>query len=312
MSQYPLNPYPFGWFFAAYADDLPPGTAQPLVLHARHFVLWRDDEGTPHVSDAYCAHLGAHLGYGGRVNGVTIRCPFHAWTYDGQGRCVDIPYSNHRLPGRTALTTYPVAERNGMVWVWWHPLNDSPTFAVPAVPEWDDPLWTDTYVRQDWRVRTQWREIAENGIDLTHFHYLHGVLTIPKLTFVSTDGPLWHSMASFEVRTPAGPQPSRFEVQFHGPGFGWLRFHIDDVAEILFLITLTPIDGDRVDLRFSFLSRRPVPQDHPDFAPALIQEVIDQVTDDVPIWEHKIIKDRKRQIDSTSNPPHRSAILMID
>ncbi len=220
MGQYPLNPFPFGWFFAVYADDLPSSTAQPLVLHARYFVLWRDDHGTPPLSDAYYAHPGAHLGYGGRVNGAMIRCPIHVWTYDVHGRCVEFSYSNRRLPGHATLTNYPVAERNGMIWIWWHPLNDSPTFAVPAVPGWANPLWTDTDVQQDWRVCTPWREIAENGIDLTHFHYLSGVLTISKLNFVSTDGPRWHSKSSLEVRTLAVPQPSRFEALFHGPGFG--------------------------------------------------------------------------------------------
>ncbi|MHB1630113.1 MAG: Rieske 2Fe-2S domain-containing protein [Bacilli bacterium] len=291
MTRYPLDPYPFGWFLAIYAEDLKPCAVQPLVLHDRHFVLWRDEQGEPHACDAFCAHLGAHLGHGGRVNGATIRCPFHAWTYDARGRCVEIPYNSHRPPERAAIASYPVVERNGIVWVWWHPNSDSPTFGVPKVPEWRDPLWTHTYVRQHWRVRTQWREIAENGVDLTHFHYLHGVLAIPELTFVSTDGPIWHSIATHEVRTPVGPRPSSFEVQFHGPGFGWLRFRIDDLAEILFLITIAPIDMHQVDLRFSFLSRRPLPEDGADFGPALIQEVIDQVTDDVPIWEHKIIKD---------------------
>jgi 3-ketosteroid 9alpha-monooxygenase subunit A len=224
------------------------------------------------------------------VKGVTIRCPFHAWTYDAHGRCIEIPYS-HQPYASATIVSYPVVERNGIVWIWWHPNGEPPTFDLPEVPEWRDPSWTDTYVRQHWRVQTQWREIAENGVDLTHFHYLHGVLSIPQLTFVSEEGPIWHSTATHEVHTPFGRRPSSFEVRFHGPGFGWLRFRIEDLAEILFLITISPIDANQVDLRFSFLSRRSVCDDLSDRGTALIQEVIDQVTADVPIWEHKIIKD---------------------
>ena len=33
--------------------------------------------------DAYCPHLGAHLAEGGRVQGESVRCPFHAWEFDG-------------------------------------------------------------------------------------------------------------------------------------------------------------------------------------------------------------------------------------
>lgn len=293
MSLYPLDPLPFGWFHAAFAADLAPGDVRPLAALGEHFVLWRDEEGEPHVLDAYCAHLGAHLGYGGEVRGTTIRCPFHAWRYDGAGTCVEIPYSHktHKLAG---IRSHPVVERNGMLWLWWHPHGEPPAFDVPEVPEWSDPGWSDDYVRQHWRVKTGWREIAENGIDLTHFHYLHGVATIPQLEFASTEGPVWHSNATHEVHTPLGVRPSNFEVFFQGPGFAWLRFGIDDLVEILFLVTLTPVDEHVVDNRFSFLARHPCRDDVPDLAPALIQEVIDQVTDDVPIWEHKIVKDPPR------------------
>lgn len=293
MSRYPLDPLPYGWFHAAFADDLGPGDVVPLAQHGEHFVLWRDDEGQAHVLDAYCAHLGAHLGYGGEVRGSTIRCPFHAWRYGGDGRCVEIPYS-HKTHKLGDIRSHPVVERNGMIWLWWHPHGEPPLFQVPEVPEWSDPRWSDAYVRQHWRVKTGWREIAENGIDLTHFHYLHGVMTVPQLDFASTDGPTWHSNATHEVQTPLGQRPSNFEVRFEGPGFAWLRFGIEDLVEILFLVTITPINEHEVDNRFSFLARRPRRDDVPDMAPALIQEVIDQVTDDVPIWEHKIIKDPPR------------------
>ena len=43
--------------------------------------------------DAYCPHLGAHLGHGGRVEGGAVRCPFHAWLWGGDGRCLEVPYA---------------------------------------------------------------------------------------------------------------------------------------------------------------------------------------------------------------------------
>src|SRR5689334_23634300 len=41
----------------------------------------------------YCPHLGAHLGIGGTVVGDSIKCPFHAWRFGGDGACVDVPRS---------------------------------------------------------------------------------------------------------------------------------------------------------------------------------------------------------------------------
>ena len=63
--------------------------------------MFRDDNGVPHVLDAYCPHLGADLGAGGQVVGECLQCPFHGWEFRGSdGQCVKIPYAN-----KSALTS---------------------------------------------------------------------------------------------------------------------------------------------------------------------------------------------------------------
>src|SRR5262249_47971167 len=74
-----VEPFPFGWFAVAYSDELGAGQVKALRYFGRELVLWRGEDGTARLLDAYCRHLGAHLGHGGRVNGNDIECPFHAW-----------------------------------------------------------------------------------------------------------------------------------------------------------------------------------------------------------------------------------------
>ena len=62
-------PIPFGWFQVAYPEDLEPGDVTPLHYLGRELVLWRDEGGEFHLQDAYCPHLGAHIGHGGTVAG---------------------------------------------------------------------------------------------------------------------------------------------------------------------------------------------------------------------------------------------------
>ena len=52
--------------------------------------------------DAYCEHLGAHLGYGGTVVEERIRCPFHGWEWNDKGRNVRIPYEGIRYDELTS------------------------------------------------------------------------------------------------------------------------------------------------------------------------------------------------------------------
>src|SRR6478736_3358910 len=108
-------PIPNGWFVVATSDELAPGEVRALHYFGRDLVLFRTDGGAPRLTDAYCAHLGAHLAVGGRVEGECLRCPFHGWAYDGEsGRCAEIPYGQvERIPAQARVRPYPTIERGG-------------------------------------------------------------------------------------------------------------------------------------------------------------------------------------------------------
>ncbi|MEP2550746.1 MAG: Rieske (2Fe-2S) protein, partial [Marinomonas sp.] len=90
-------PYPYGWYPAMLSDDLAVGEVKPLRYFGQDLVIWRGDDGAVRMLDAYCRHLGAHMGYGGKVEGNNLLCPFHSWAYNGEGVVEDIPYAK-RIP----------------------------------------------------------------------------------------------------------------------------------------------------------------------------------------------------------------------
>ena len=92
MSRYD-KPIPFGWYALAPSSELAVGDVKPLHYFGRELVLFRTESGQPAVLNAFCPHLGAHLGHGGHVEGESISCPFHAWKFDGDGFCTDLPYA---------------------------------------------------------------------------------------------------------------------------------------------------------------------------------------------------------------------------
>ncbi len=77
------------------------GAVKPLHYFGRELVVFRGEDGVAHVLDAHCPHLGAHLGFGGRVEGGALRCPFHGWLWNGDGRCLEVPYAG-RVPAQGA------------------------------------------------------------------------------------------------------------------------------------------------------------------------------------------------------------------
>ncbi|NCZ64519.1 MAG: FeS-binding protein, partial [Cellvibrionales bacterium] len=71
--------FPMGWWSLARSHELQVGEVKAVSALDRDLVLYRTRSGAVRVHDAYCPHLGAHLGVNGRVVGESIQCPFHGW-----------------------------------------------------------------------------------------------------------------------------------------------------------------------------------------------------------------------------------------
>src|SRR4051812_33634094 len=106
MSESVISGYPNGWFVVCFSTDLAQGDVRPLRYFGRDLVVFRGDDGAPQILDAYCPHLGAHLGYGGKVDGGCVRCPFHAWKFNGHGECVEVPYAK-KVPPNARIKPWP-------------------------------------------------------------------------------------------------------------------------------------------------------------------------------------------------------------
>src|SRR5215471_1613332 len=283
MSRFPMPRYPNGWAQVAYSEELPPGGVMPLQYFGRDLVLFRTESGTPHVLDAHCGHMGAHLGYGGKVEGDSIVCPFHAWKWSGCGDCTSVPYAQ-KIPPRAKMNPWLVREVNGMLMVWFHAEGAPPSWEVPAIPEFGSNEWTKYELRK-WRIRTHGQEMGENSVDAAHFLYVHGVAEMPTTT-AEANGPLLHVLSTTKMTTPMGKVGGSVEVHAWGFGFTLTRFR--GIVETLLVSSSTTVDEAFVDLRFAFTVRKLPNQDATsNVGRAFIKEVERQLLQDIPIWENK-------------------------
>ncbi len=277
-------PIPFGWFRVADSNELERGGVHPIHYAGRDLVLFRDEEGEAHVLDAHCPHLGAHLGHGGRVVGRTLRCPFHAWRFDGDGHCVEVPYAR-RVPPRVRARAHPVCERNGVVFFWHHPKGEPPGWEVPDVPELRSDEWLEPR-RVQFRVRTHAQEMAENVVDPAHFRFVHGTPHVPDMD-VSIDGHVFRGYQGLTFTTPQGEKKGRVDVENHGGSFGVTRFQ--GVVDTLLVICGAPIDDELHETTIRFSVRKPAGDAEAArrVGDAFIAEVTRQYEQDIPIWENK-------------------------
>jgi len=279
-------PIPRGWYQVAYSDELAAGDVRPMEYFDRELVLFRTESGRAVVLDAYCPHLGAHLGHGGAVEGEHLRCPFHAWRFDGRGRCVGIPYSE-RTPERARLRSWPCVERNGMVMVWYGEEGVPPQWEVQALPEYGAPGWTP-YWRHRMEVRTCNQEILENVADRAHFHFVHGFVDVPK-TILDMEGTTLRAEQVASFHTPRGVVEGGIVSNYQGLGFGTARF--TGICEALLVLATTPIHAELLDVRFSLtLDGSQGASPERGVGKAIIADIIQQFVEDTPIWENKSFK----------------------
>jgi nitrite reductase/ring-hydroxylating ferredoxin subunit len=283
MSRFPF-PMPYGWFQIGYPDEVEVGSVKPLHYFGRDLVLWRDESGDFHVQDAFCPHLGAHLGFGGKVDGDQIACPFHGWQFDGAGACTNIPYSE-RLNKKAKLLTYPTMVRNGLLMVWYHPDGVEPLFEVPVLPEVEDAEFSEFY-NSVFTVKTAIQEMAENVVDPAHFRYVHGTDQVAEIVSYEQNGPFAEMKSAQSYVTPRGVVIGEINASNCGAGFSYTWFH--GIIDALLFGCAIPIDDDTVENRFSFKVRLgDNPKGAHSVAKAFTGMVNHQFTEDVVIWEHK-------------------------
>ena len=280
--------YPFampsGWFAVAETPDLAAGQARAAYYFDTHLVLWRDRAGDAHVMDAFCPHLGAHLGHGGTVEGCEIVCPFHGWKFDAEGSNTDIPYSE-RTNKRAQVRAYPVVERNGFVYTWYHPDGEAPTWEVEEVAEIGGGEFSGPK-RTDHLVQAGIQEMAENGVDSAHFRYVHDTATVPEIERYEVDGHRTVMQSSQKFPTPRGVVDGRIDSSADGPGVSIVRF--SGIVDTLLVSASTPIDAGSTHTRFNFYVRNlGDAATNSSVGDAFAAEVDRQFIEDVPVWEHK-------------------------
>lgn len=279
-------PFPYGWYPALLSDELRVGEVKPLRYFATDLVAWRGEDGVVRMLDAHCRHLGAHMGYGGRVSGNHLECPFHAWRYDGAGAVHAIPYGETIPPRmrKPCERQWPVAEANRMIWFWYHPFGAAPEWDVERFAEAEDPDWND-YEIHEWYVYGSLQSMAENAVDVAHFKFVHGTATFPTSEMI-WDGPRRTSIIDAGLDTPMGRVEARITAAQFGPGQSATRFA--GVADTLLLAAVTPVEKDKIRVRFCFTQPKTQPTEMGAlFARGFIQEVCRQLDQDKVIWDRQ-------------------------
>lgn len=283
-SRFPFTSSPKGWFCVGLSRDLPVGGVLPVKAFEHDLVLFRGQDGKPALLGAFCPHMGAHLGHGGSVTGNNIMCPFHAWEFNGEGKCAKIPYSQ-RIPPKAGVRKWEIVEKNGLIMAWNNIEGGAPEWELPEIPEVGSPDWTDFEVRE-WDIKTHSMEMAENQVDVAHFQYLHGTLNYPN-SVAEENGHMLTVTSKADMGTSRGTTQGGIQSTSWGFGFQTIRF--SGIVDTLLVAAVTPKDEETVHVRFCFMVKKAGGADVTrGVGKAFISEVSRQLEQDIPVWENKV------------------------
>jgi nitrite reductase/ring-hydroxylating ferredoxin subunit len=200
---------------SADATELP----RQIRAMGEDLILFRDKQGRPGLVHPRCVHRGSSLLYA-RVDDSGLRCCYHGWAFDVQGRCTDQPCEpqNGLHRDKVRQPWYPVEERYGLVFAYMGPPEKKPLLPRYSCLEMmaeGEQIFTDDHNIGSGRfdnapVPFNWLQHWENILDPGHFLWLHYFHSGPQ--FGSRYGELdkldfqpWERLVNSKFRiTPRG------------------------------------------------------------------------------------------------------------
>jgi phenylpropionate dioxygenase-like ring-hydroxylating dioxygenase large terminal subunit len=165
MTNYPRN----CWWVAAFSEEVGRELLGRWLLDTP-VLLYRREDGTIVAIENRCPHRGAPLSLG-RLKGDAVQCGYHGFTFDGRGRCIDVPSMKAPLSA-ARVRSFRVIEQAPLVWVWLGDPERIDSIAPPHHPNWlGETGFAERHGRID--IAANYMLLKENVLDLTHFGYVH-------------------------------------------------------------------------------------------------------------------------------------------
>ena len=160
------------WQPVAVAEELQEFPKAIRIL-GEDLVVFRDGSGQLGLLELHCAHRATSLEFG-LIEERGIRCCYHGWTFDVDGKILKMPGVEGTLKDRLYQGAYPVLERYGLVFAYMGPPDKKPEF--PESANWHLPGYQYSIPNVIiWPCN--WLQAKDNNVDPAHAAILHSYET---------------------------------------------------------------------------------------------------------------------------------------
>jgi phenylpropionate dioxygenase-like ring-hydroxylating dioxygenase large terminal subunit len=164
-ASFPMN----RWWVAGFSWELKDKPLARTYLN-RPMVLFRTPDGKVAALEDRCCHKELPLSCGA-VEDRGLRCGYHGLLFNQSGTCIEIP-GQDKIPSRAKVQSYPLVERDQILWVWVGSTPDAqPQDEPPAYPVHSDPRYK--FGGDSYHYDAPYQLIHDNLLDLSHLGYVH-------------------------------------------------------------------------------------------------------------------------------------------
>lgn len=199
------------WYVAAWSQELASDPIGEKIIGDFVLLYRKADGGAVALGDT-CPHRFAPL-HRGKVIDDEIQCPYHGLRFDESGRCAHNPFDPKVKPAAANVRTYPLVERNGILWIW---MGDAEHADPANIPEFG---WIDDREGLDFTAFAQMTQplnyelVIDNLMDLSHGQFLHPTtLGNEAMTEGTTVSRLDGNTVYSERFNPNGEAPTLFQI----------------------------------------------------------------------------------------------------
>lgn len=199
------------WYVAAWSDEVGAAPVGQKII-GEYILLYRKGDGHCVALGDTCPHRFAPL-HKGRVAGDAIECPYHGLQFGEDGACVHNPFDPKVRPSSAHVRSYPLVERNRILWIW---MGDPESANPNDIPAFD---WIDDHAHCDFTACAKLEQplayelIIDNLMDLSHGQFLHPT-TLGNEAMAHGTTTSWtegHRVYSARLN-PAGDPPALFLI----------------------------------------------------------------------------------------------------
>jgi phenylpropionate dioxygenase-like ring-hydroxylating dioxygenase large terminal subunit len=259
------------WYPVAYLEDLERRLPHRFTLLGMDLVLWWEPSTVQWCAFAdVCPHRLVPLSEG-RVNERgELECPYHGWSFRGDGRCTLIPQASSEQveaacsSSRARCQRFATAEAQGLLFVFAGDPEEAQTAALPLMPLLEEPGWLVQGTFRDLPMDAL--TLLENVLDVSHVPFTHHRTVGRRDNAAPVDAEL-QSFAEegFTVLRREGPRRGAFGSQhttFRAPCLMWHDVTARGFGRILTVVYATPVrPGEcRLFARFPFQFQSPIPR----------------------------------------------------